>query len=262
MLVDSHCHLDRIDLSDYQGDLKAAIDAAHHAGVTRMLCVGINLECFPEVLKIAQVYSSVDASVGVHPLEKHDRSLSSAQLVKLSAQPQVVAIGETGLDYYYGKEQRKEQLDRFQMHLEAAKTCSKPVIIHSRDAKQDTLTYLKNYADLDTGGVMHCFTEDWEMARHALDLNFYISLSGIVTFKNARQIKEVAKRVPMDRLLIETDSPYLAPVPYRGKGNQPKYVIEVARHIAELRGLSLEQVAEATTQNYYQLFHPNSKSFA
>ncbi len=254
MFIDSHCHLDRIDLSEYEGDLGAAIAAAHEAGVSRMLCVGIDLDRFADVIAIARTYTSVDASVGVHPLEDTDEALSCARLVELAADAEVVAIGETGLDYYYGKDKREQQLDRFQLHLEAAKASVKPVIVHSRDAKEDTLAHIKSFADLDVGGVMHCFTEDWEMARKALDLNFYISLSGIVTFKNAQQIKEVAKQVPLDKLLIETDSPYLAPTPYRGKGNQPKYVVEVARHIAQLRGVSLEQVAETTTQNYYDLF--------
>lgn len=254
MLVDSHCHLDRLDLSPYQGDLNLAVEAASQAGVGHILCVAIDLPRLPDVLDIAERYDHIHASVGVHPLERADNAVSTAQLVELAQHPKVVAIGETGLDYYYSRETIDIQQQSFIDHLQAARECAKPVIIHSRDAREDTLALMAEHADQSLGGVMHCFTENWDMAQRAIEMNFYISLSGIVTFKNATELKEVAKKIPLDRLLIETDSPYLAPIPHRGKRNEPKYVTHVAQCIAELRGIDVQAVAEATTENYLNLF--------
>lgn len=254
MLVDSHCHLDRLDLAPYNGDLDLAVDAANQAGVGHILCVAIDLPRLSDVLDIAERYEHIHASVGVHPLERADNEISIKQLVELAQHPKVVAIGETGLDYYYSRETIDIQQKSFIDHLKAARECNKPVIIHSRDAREDTLTLMAEHADHTLGGVMHCFTENWDMAQRAIEMNFYISLSGIVTFKNATELKEVAKKIPLERLLIETDSPYLAPIPYRGKPNEPKYVTHVAQCIADLREIDVQEVAEATTDNYMRLF--------
>ncbi|EGH00320.1 Putative deoxyribonuclease YcfH [gamma proteobacterium IMCC2047] len=255
MLVDSHCHLDRLDLAPYNGDLNKAITAAHDEGVDHMLCVAISLAKLPDVLGIAEQYEKVHASVGVHPLQDSDAEVTAEQLAELAQHPKVVAIGETGLDYFYDKERAAQQQTQFVKHMQAAKICRKPVIIHTRDAQQDTLDIIRSEGDPELAGVLHCFTESWEMAKQAMDMNYYISLSGIVTFKNATELREVAKQIPLDRLLIETDSPYLAPVPYRGKKNEPKYVAEVAKFLAELRGISVEELAQITRQNYFNLFN-------
>jgi TatD DNase family protein len=255
MLVDSHCHLDRLDLAPYGGDLSQAIAAAREAGVSDMLCVAISLAKLPDVLAIAEQYEGVSASVGVHPLEKSDADVTVEQLVALAAHPKVVAIGETGLDYFYDKDRAKAQQQQFVKHMQAAKICRKPVIIHTRDAQHDTLDIIRAEGDLELAGVLHCFTESWDMAKQAMDMNYYISLSGIVTFNSATELREVAKKIPLDRLLIETDSPYLAPVPFRGKKNEPKYVAQVAECIAKLRGLSVPALAEITRENYFRLFN-------
>jgi len=254
MFIDSHCHLDRLKLDTYQGKLQLAVDAATENGVDAMLCVAIDLEHIDEVLSIAAEYPQIYASVGVHPSSLDGEEPSIERLLSLATADKVIAIGETGLDYYYGEDSKEIQLERFKRHLLASKECKKPVIIHTRDAKEDTLAHIARYSDPDVAGVLHCFTEDWDMAARAIDHNYYISFSGIVTFKNAKALQEVAKQVPLDRMLIETDSPYLAPVPFRGKPNEPKYVPEVAKFIAALKGISLEQVAEQTTQNFYTLF--------
>lgn len=254
MFVDSHCHLDRLKLDKYETGLDGAINAAKEAGVSEMLCVAIDLENIETVLACADKYDNVFASVGVHPSTDEGEEPTIQRLLTLSAHPKVIAIGETGLDYYYGEERKREQQQRFAVHLNAAKTCKKPVIVHTRDAREDTLDIIKAEGDLESSGVLHCFTENWDMAKRAIDLNYYISFSGIITFKNAEELRTVLKNVPLDRILIETDSPYLAPVPYRGKPNEPKYVPEVARCVADLKGVSLEQVAEITTNNYRKLF--------
>lgn len=255
MLADSHCHLDRLDLTPYDGDLSAAIAAAHTAGVSHMLCVAISLGKLADVLAIAEQYEGVHASVGVHPMQEGDIDVTVEQLVELAAHPKVVAIGETGLDYYYEKQRAKEQQQQFVKHMRAAKACRKPVIIHTRDAQHDTLQIIRDEGDPELAGVLHCFTESWEMAKQALDMNYYISLSGIVTFNSAVELREVAKKIPLERLLIETDSPYLAPVPFRGKKNEPKYVVQVAEFIAELRGISVQELADITRENYFRLFN-------
>lgn len=252
MLVDSHCHLDRLDLP--AGGLDDVIACAAQHGVRHMLCVSIDLESFPNMLSVARPYAQVSASVGVHPNEHGGAEPSVEQLVQLAQDPKIVAIGETGLDYFRSEGDLAWQRERFRTHIRAAKSIGKPLIIHSRDARADALAILAEEGAHEVGGVMHCFTEDWDTAQRAMDLNFHISFSGIVTFANAKELKQVAARVPLERLLVETDSPYLAPVPHRGKSNQPAYVQYVAQHIADLRGVPLETIAEATTRNFFTLF--------
>lgn len=254
MFIDSHCHLDLLDLSEYSNNLSLAIQKAQQMGVSHFLCVSVELKDFPRVLAIAEQYESVFASVGVHPNSEED-SPSVEQLVALALHDKVVAIGETGLDYYRSEGDLSWQRERFIAHIEAAKQVKKPLIIHTRAAAEDTLQLLRQYHAEEAGGVMHCFTESWEIAEQALDLGFFISIAGIVTFKNAQALQEVAQKVPLERLLIETDSPYLAPVPYRGKPNEPAYLPFVAQKIAELRGISVEQVAEQTTKNFQAFIH-------
>tara|TARA_B110000977_G_scaffold58601_1_gene79674 strand:- start:89 stop:739 length:651 start_codon:yes stop_codon:yes gene_type:complete len=206
------------------------------------------------VIDIARQFEGVSASVGVHPMDVGDQLADMNELLKLASAPEVVAIGETGLDYFYTKDSAALQKESFRQHLQLSKSLRKPVVVHTREARADTIEIIKQYGDPAVAGVLHCFTESWEMASQALDLNYYISFSGIVTFKSAAELKEVAKKVPLERLLIETDSPYLAPVPFRGKKNEPKYVVEVAKCIADLRGLALEEIAEITLNNYNNLF--------
>jgi len=260
VLVDSHCHLDRLQLSPYENGLDDAVAAATERGVSAMLCVCISEENKDAVVSIAERYSHIYASVGVHPSDVADASVAESELISWSKHKKVVALGETGLDYYHTDETKAVQLESFTVHLSAASKLNLPVIVHTRNAREDTIDLIRKHGNVNSAGVLHCFTESWEMAKQALDLNYYISLSGIVTFKNAGELKEVAKQVPIERLLVETDSPYLAPVPYRGKPNEPKYVREVAEYIAELRGISYEALAEATTQNFYRLFSKASSS--
>jgi TatD DNase family protein len=257
-LVDSHCHLDQLDLTAYDGELKNALAYAAKQGVGHMLCVCITLEHFPAVLRIAQTYPNVSASVGLHPNEQNVlHEPTAADLIALAQDEKVVAIGETGLDYYRSAGNLDWQRERFRQHIRAANKLEKPLIIHMREATEDTFAILKE--EKAQGGVMHCFTEGWEACKIALDLGFYISLSGIVTFRNAALIQEVAKNVPLDRLLVETDSPYLAPIPFRGKPNEPAYVRLVAECIAGLRGISLDLLAERTTANFFTLFKEAQK---
>ena len=254
MLVDSHCHLDMLDLSHFDGSIDGVLAAAKELDIGHFLCVSINLEDYPGMLKIAEDHEQVTASVGLHPNEQGGHDPSIDELVELSAHPKVIAIGETGLDYFRSEGDLDWQRERFRRHISAARQCGKPLIVHSRDAKEDTLKILEEESASEIGGVLHCFTGDWDMAQRAVDMNFYISFSGIVTFKNARELQDVATRIPADRYLVETDSPYLAPVPHRGKPNQPAYVRHVADFIAELRGETYEQVAGATTENFTALF--------
>jgi len=253
MLVDSHCHLDRIDLEPYQGDLNAALAAARERGVNRVLCVGIDRGNADTVCAIARAHAGVYASVGVHPLDIKDELETIDSLSELARRPEVVALGETGLDYYYSSERKEEQQQSFRAHLRAGARLGLPVIVHTREAREDTLALIRE-AGGEPGGVLHCFTESWDMARQALDLNYYISFSGIITFKNAQELRDVVKRVPLERLLVETDSPYLAPVPFRGKRNEPKYTREVAECVAQIRDLPLEEVARITSENFDRLF--------
>src|SRR5690606_1989010 len=257
MLVDSHCHLDRLNLEPYGGDLGAALAAARERDVTRMLCVSVERANADAVCAIAREHEGIYASVGVHPLEVKDELETVEALCELAARPEVVAIGETGLDYYYNRDNVAAQQESFRIHLQAAARTRKAVIVHSREAREDTLALIREHGDVELGGVLHCFTENWDMARRALDLNYYISFSGIITFKNAAELREVVRQVPLDRLLIETDSPYLAPVPFRGKSNEPKYTREVAECVAELKGESLERIAEITSANFDRLFLRN-----
>jgi TatD DNase family protein len=254
MFIDSHCHLDRLKLDSYNGNLSEAIQAAHDNAVDLMLCVAIDLEHIDQVLNIAKTYEHVYASVGVHPGSIDCEEPTVDRLVDLAKNDKVIAIGETGLDYYYGAEHKELQLERFKRHLQVSKITRKPLIVHTRDAKEDTLSYINKYSDPLVGGVLHCFTEDLDMAQRAIEHNFYISFSGIVTFKNALELQEVAKALPLDRILIETDSPYLAPVPFRGKSNEPKYVSHVAKYLADLKGVTIEEIAEKTSENFKKLF--------
>ncbi len=251
--VDSHCHLNMLDLAPYQGDLGALIEQAKRVGVKHILCVGVDLEHAQEVLDIAQQFTHVSASVGVHPSEKI--TVTRADILAFAEHPKVIALGETGLDYHYHEQGREEQQARFRLHIDIAKQLKKPLIIHTRDAREDTIRIMREENAQAIGGVMHCFTESWEMAEQALALNFYISFSGIITFKNAVEVTAVAEKVPLERILIETDAPYLTPVPHRGKKpNEPQYVCLVATRLAELKKLPLSQVAQQTTSNFFSLF--------
>ena len=253
-LVDSHCHLDRLDFAKLGGGIDEALAAARQHDVTHMLCVCIDMDNFPTVAALAKRYSQVFASVGVHPNEKDTRDPEVQELVALAKSPKVIAIGETGLDYFHGEGDLEWQRQRFRRHIHAAKESGKPLIIHTRDAREDTLRIMRDEGAKEIGGVMHCFTEDWAMAEQAMALGFYISFSGIITFRNAVSLREVARRVPLERMLVETDAPYLTPIPYRGKCNQPAYVRYVAEHIAEIRGESLDEIASVTTANFFKLF--------
>ena len=251
MFVDSHCHLDFPDLASSLDELLVNMQISQ---VTHALCVGVNLENFPRVLALAESHSNLFASVGVHPDYEDTAEPEVEQLLKLADHAKVVALGETGLDYFRLKGDLEWQRERFRRHIRAARQCGKPLIIHTRAAAEDTLRIMEEEGAASVGGVMHCLTESWEIARRALELKFYISFSGIVTFKNAAIIKEVAKKVPADRMLIETDSPYLAPVPHRGETNQPAFVRHVAEEIARLRETTLAEIAAVTTNNFFNLF--------
>lgn len=258
MLVDSHCHLDRIKLDKYENGLDGAVDAAREAGVGHQLCVCISEENRKDVLGIAEKYHDISASVGIHPCDVKEEVVSKENLINWAQHDKIVAIGETGLDYYYTKDFLDQQHESFARHLNVAGELKLPVIVHTRDARDDTIALIKQHGNLESSGVLHCFTESWEMAKQALDLGYYISMSGIVTFKNAVELKEVAKQVPADRLLVETDSPYLAPVPKRGKPNEPQYVKYVAEYVAELRGVNYEALVEQTGENFFRLFNKAS----
>lgn len=251
MLVDSHCHLDFPELA---GRLPGVLGAMEESGVGCALCIGVNLEDFPRVLAVAETDARLFATVGVHPEYADAREPDVGELIELAANPKVVAIGETGLDYHWHADRPEWQRARFRTHIAAARETGKPLVVHMRDAADDTLNLLAGEGGGVVQGVMHCFTEDWGVARRALDLGFYISFSGIVTFKNARAIQEAALKAPLDRILVETDAPYLAPVPHRGKQNEPAYVRHVAEFIARLRGEPFEAVASATTANFFRLF--------
>lgn len=251
MFVDSHCHLDFPDFAPRMDEVFRHMAAAN---VGQALCVGVNLEKLPQVLAVAEAHDNVFASVGVHPDYEEVEEPTVDRLVKLAAHPKVVAIGETGLDYFRVQGQPEWQKQRFRTHIRAARETGKPLIVHTREAAADTLSILREENAREAGGVMHCFTENWEVAQAALDLGFYISFSGIVTFRNAGPLREVACKVPLDRLLVETDAPYLAPVPHRGKTNEPAYVRHVAEEIARQRNLPLETVEAATTDNFQRLF--------
>ncbi len=257
MFVDSHCHLDFPELAQREDEVLATM-AANRVG--HALCVAVKLEEFPRVLALAERHPNLFASVGVHPDGGDVEEPDVAKLVALADHPKVVAIGETGLDYYWQKDAPEWQRERFRAHIRAARACGKPLIIHTRAAAADTLRLMSEEDATEAGGVMHCFTETREVAEAALDLGFYISFSGIVTFRNATDLKAVAQYVPLDRLLIETDSPYLAPVPHRGRTNEPGWVIHVAEEIARLRNEPLERIETATTENFFRLFRHAKES--
>lgn len=258
MLVDSHCHLDHLDLSDYHNSLNDLLQAARKRGVSHFLSVGVDLESSRKLIELATEYPDVNVSVGVHPLQKSRPAIPEiSELIALGRHQCVVAIGETGLDNYYDSESIAWQKESFIRHLKAASELAKPVIVHTREAREETLSILRAHANKESSGVLHCFTETWEMARDAIALNFYLSFSGIITFRNASALREVVKKVPLERLLVETDAPWLAPVPHRGKQNEPQFVVEVAKAVADIKGISYEKVAEVTTQNFQKLFFPS-----
>ncbi|MCL4798319.1 MAG: TatD family hydrolase [Burkholderiales bacterium] len=256
MLVDSHCHL---DFAEFRGRLPELLDAMRAAGVTYALCVCVTLEDFPGVIALAEAHPNLFASVGVHPDYPDAGAVAPERLAALADHPRVVAIGETGLDYYRLTGDLEWQRERFRSHIRAARLAGKPLIVHTRAAAADTLRIMREERAGEVGGVMHCFTESREVADAAVALGFHVSFSGIVTFKNAGALREVAASIPLERLLVETDSPYLAPVPHRGKTNQPAYVRHVAEAVAAIRGIPLPHLAAATTDNFFRLFSAASK---
>lgn len=251
MLVDSHCHLDFPGLAE---NLDEALGKMRDNEVGHALCISVNLEDFPRVLALAESHANLFASVGVHPDYENLAEPHATQLAELAAHPRVIAIGETGLDYFRLTGDLEWQRERFRQHIRAARKCNKPLVVHTRAAAADTLRIMAEEGADQVGGVMHCFTESWEVAQQAMEMNFYISFSGIVTFKNAAALKDVARKIRLDRMLVETDSPYLAPVPHRGQLNQPAFVRYVAEAIAELRGVTFAEIASATTANFFNLF--------
>jgi TatD DNase family protein len=251
MYIDSHCHL---DFPDLVGRLDEILNRMQQNSVDRALCVSVNLQDFPQVLALAEKYPHLYASVGIHPDYPDVPETTVEELVRLSLHPKIVAIGETGLDYYRLTGDLDWQRERFRIHIRAAVKTQKPLIIHTRSSSEDTIRLMQEEGASQAGGVMHCFTESWEIAEAAMAMGFYISFSGIVTFKSAKALKEVAQKMPLDRMLIETDSPYLAPVPFRGKINEPGYVRYVAEEIARLRQCPVEDIAEATSANFLKLF--------
>lgn len=254
MLIDSHCHLDRLDLSNREGGLEAVIADAQTRGISHLLTVAVDLKSSRSLTEITAKYDHIYSSVGVHPLQDEELPLPTVeQLTDLAMLPKVVAVGETGLDNFYSADSFEWQYESFTRHLLASKQVEKPLIVHTRDARDETIKLLKQHQS-NSAGVLHCFTETWEMAKAAMDFGYFISFSGIVTFKNAGELREVVKKIPLDRILVETDSPWLAPVPYRGKQNEPKNVYEVAQCVAEIKGISLEELAEITTNNFFNLF--------
>ena len=252
-MIDSHCHLDCIDVSTRDGGLQSVLDAAHAHGVEKMLCISITLgNDAPR--QLAAQYASVWATVGIHPCHAHEEpDVSVDQLCRLAEAPHVIALGETGLDGYH-EPVSDVQRQSFQTHLEAGRKKGLPIVVHTRDARDETIALIKAHGSTEIAGVLHCFTESWEMAEHALDLGYYISMSGIVSFPKATNVHEVCRKIPKDRLLIETDAPWLAPVPYRGKTNEPAFVSHVAEAVGQLRGEPAEAIAEQTTENFYRLF--------
>lgn len=254
MLIDSHCHLDRIDLTPYDKDFSKFMQAVDENQIEHLLSISIDLESYPHMLSLVADFPQISVTVGVHPNEQEGKEPTVEELVALADSEKVIGIGETGLDYYRSEGDLEWQHRRFKNHIAAAKILKKPLIVHTREAKKETLQILQEENANEVGGIIHCFTEDWAFAEAVLDLGFYISFSGIVTFNSAKEIKEVAKKVPHDRYLIETDSPYLAPVPYRGKPNYPLYVRYVAECISGIRGTSIEEIAGQSTVNFRTLF--------
>ena len=254
MFFDSHCHLDRIDLADYDDDFDLLLNTIESDGVTRMLCIGVTLESFDDMYRRIENCAQVFCTAGVHPDYEDTTEPDVTRLCQLAQRERVVAIGETGLDYFHQPEAPDWQRRRFVTHIEAARECGLPLVVHTRAAREDTLELLRRHDAKKVGGVLHCFTEDWEMARAAIDLGFYISISGIVTFQQAQNVRDMAQRIPLERLLIETDAPWLSPAPFRGKPNHPGRVRLVAEKLAEIRGESLDSIASATYVNANRLF--------
>jgi len=258
-LVDSHCHLDLLKL-EANDNINQVLIRAKQQGVQHILNVCVKISEFNKILSTALPYSFIDISAGLHPNEVEE-DVDFDTLISLASHQKVVAIGETGLDYFRSSGDLTWQQERFRMHITVAKELMKPLIVHTRAAKEDTIHILHEMKANDCGGVMHCFTEDWATAKKALDLGFYLSFSGIITFKNAHDLQEVVKKAPLDRILIETDAPYLAPNPYRGKQNEPAYVLHTAEYIASLYQLPLEQIADHTTRNFFALFKGAKQSY-
>lgn len=259
MLIDSHCHLNGLDLAEFDNDLGVVLAEAADEGVHELLSVCVELSDYSDLERLAAIYPQVKISVGVHPNIEMACQVTSEMLCEKAVNPACVAIGETGLDYYRVHEAKaqEEQRQRFRAHINAANKTKKPLIVHTRQAIEDTLKVMGEERADQVGGVMHCFAENLEMAKKAIDLNFYISFSGILTFKSATSLQDVARQIPLESILIETDSPYLAPVPFRGKQNHPALVKYVAKALAELRGISFEEVAEVTSHNFYRCFNLN-----
>lgn len=255
MFVDSHCHL---DFPEYANQVPALLERMKAAGVTHAMCISVDMPDFPNVLALAKAHENLFATVGTHPDYEDTPEPSEDQLVEFANHPKILAIGETGLDYYRIGDRTYDQMEwqreRFRTHIRAAKRANKPLIIHTRSASEDTIRILKEEGAGQVAGVMHCFTETWDVAQAAMELGFYISFSGIVTFKNAKELQETCKKVPLDRMLIETDAPFLAPIPHRGKTNEPAWVSHVGEFIANLRGIPVEEVAHATTHNFKTVF--------
>ena len=252
-IIDSHCHIDRVDLDAFGGSIESMLDHARNLSVDKFLCVCIDLEHFDDVHTLSKSYPNIYCSVGVHPTETNCKDPSIEELLEYAKSNRVIAIGETGLDYFHvRKDEADWQRDRFRRHIAASNQSGKPMIIHMRGSKEDTIEILSR--EKAQKGVMHCFAEDLETAEAAIDLGFYISFSGILTFKSAQDLREVAKQIPTERILIETDSPYLTPVPYRGKPNSPAYTYYVAEKLAEIRNTTIGEIAKVTTQNFNQLF--------
>lgn len=253
-IIDSHCHLDSLDYETRHKNVDEVIDNAKARGVGHLISICTTVGRFEAMKQLTAHRAEVSLSCGVHPLNVEDEPFDYAKLLAFAQDDRVVAVGETGLDYHYTPETKALQQSLFEQQIEIAKRVQKPLVIHTRSAREDTLHFLQNGNAEQCGGVLHCFTEDWAMAKKALDLGFYISISGIITFRNAEELREVVRQVPLDRLLVETDSPYLAPIPYRGKPNQPAYVREVCEYVATLKGVSLAEMAQITTQNVQNLF--------
>lgn len=255
MFVDTHCHLTMLDLTPYDGDLDQALAQAREAGVSKFMSISVDLDDHIELAKIAARHADVGYTVGVHPCEEAATMAraTTEYLVELAQPEKVWAIGETGLDYYHSTDFISEQKDCFARHIHASQIVKKPVVVHTRVAKHDTVDIIR--AEKSTHGILHCFTEDWATAKAVLDCGYYVSFSGIISFKNAQDLRDVAKQVPLDRVLIETDSPYLAPMPYRGKSNEPKYIPYVAKALCDVYDKSLEEMAEITKQNFENLLN-------
>lgn len=253
-IVDCHCHLDALDYETLHQNIADVVAKAKASDVKHLLAIGVTLSRFEKVYPELAKFDNVSLACGVHPLDFEEEPYDATRLLRLAQDPKVIAIGEIGLDYYYSAENKATQQAVFASQIDVANQLNKPVIIHTREAREDTIRLLRDNQAEKCGGVLHCFTENYDMAKQALDLGFYISISGIITFKNAEELRDVVRKLPLDRLLVETDSPYLAPVPYRGKQNQPAYTREVCEYVAALKGVSAEEMAQITTQNFERLF--------